>query len=152
MSTLESIQPIELKCPIHGSPLRAPTQHEYSRNLSSTPCTGCGKPCFRKRSFSRTLWDLSTEIEDSEEPVLLNLTYSQHYCCDCRSYFLSPLDPWIPIKSQYTQRVIDRAVSRVVQDRNSYREASRWMCTELGICVPFVTIRNWVTARAKRQG
>jgi hypothetical protein len=62
----------------------------------------------------RTLHDLGDLVRERPRDVLL--TYSQHYCCKCKSYFNVDLSDLAPSKSRYTYRVIAMAVRLVVED------------------------------------
>ena len=87
---------------------------ERSRNFSRRPCPACGRSCYRIRTVERTLHDLGDLVR--ERPRDLVVTYSQHYCCKCKSYFnVDMLDLALP-KSHYTHRVVAMAVRLVVED------------------------------------
>jgi transposase-like protein len=55
--------------------------------------------------------------------------------------------------SQYTRRVIARAVRLVVEDGLPYRTASWHLWRDHRVFVPFATVQNWVEAAGgKRRG
>lgn len=119
-----------------------------SRNFSRRPCPECGHSCYRKRTFERTLHDVGDLV--SGRPRNICLTYSQHYCCKCKSYFnVDTSDLALP-KSHYTHRVVTLAVRLVVEDGLPYRAASWHLWRDHRVFVPFATIQNWVEAGGKK--
>ena len=93
-----------------------------SRNFSHRPCPECERSCHRHRILERTLHDLGDPV--SERPRDLLVTYSQHYCCKCQSYFNVDMSDLALPKSHYTHRVVATAVRLVVEDGLPYRAAS----------------------------
>jgi len=91
------------------------------------------------------LGDLSTG-----RPVDLLVTYSSHYCANCKKYFNIDLSDLAPPGSHYTNRVIDLAVRVVVEDSVPYRPASWHLWRDHRVFVPFATIQNWVEAGGKK--
>jgi hypothetical protein len=119
-----------------------------SRNFSRRPCPECGHSCYRKRTFERTLHDVGDLV--SGRPRNIRLTYSQHYCCKCKSYFnVDTSDLALP-KSHYTHRVVTLAVRLVVEDGLPYRSASWHLWRDHRVFVPFATIQNWVETGGKK--
>ena len=115
-----------------------------SRDFSRRPCPRCGRSCYRKRTCERTLHDVGDLV--SGRPRKIQLTYSQHYCCQCRSYFnVDNSDLALP-KSHYTHRVVTLAVRLVVEDGLPYRAASWHLWRDHRVFVPYATIQNWVEA------
>ena len=80
----------------------------YSRNDIRQPCPRCGHSAYRDKQSHRTLHDLGNL--DVWCPRDLLVTYSQHYCTKCRTYFSADLSDLAPPGSHYTHRVIDLAV------------------------------------------
>ena len=78
------------------------------------------------------------------------MTYSSHYCSDCRKHFNIDLTDLAPPGSHYTHRVIDLAVRIVVEDNLPYRPASWHLWRDHRVFVPFATIQNWVEAGGKK--
>ena len=123
---------------------------ERSRNYSKRPCPACGRSCYRVRTVERTLHDLGDLVR--ERPRDLLVTYSQHYCCKCKSYFnVDMLDLALP-KSHYTHRVVAMAVRLVVEDGLPYRAASWHLWRDHRVFVPYATIQNWVECGGKKGG
>jgi len=119
-----------------------------SRNFSRRPCPKCGHSCYRKRTFERTLHDVGDLV--SGRPRNIHLTYSQHYCCKCKSYFNVDVSDLALPKSHYTYRVITLAVRLVVEDGLPYRAASWHLWRDHRVFVPYATIQNWVEAGGKK--
>jgi hypothetical protein len=103
---------------------------------------------YRDKQFHRTLHDVGNL--DVWCPRDLLVTYSQHYCTQCRKYFSADLSDLAPPGSQYTHRVIDLAVRLVVEDGLPYRPASWHLWRDHRVFVPFATIQNWVEAGGKK--
>jgi len=121
----------------------------YSRNDIRQPCPRCGHAAYRDKQSHRTLHDLGNL--DVWCPRDLLVTYSQHYCTQCRKYFSADLSDLAPPGSQYTHRVIDLAVRIVVEDGMPYRPASWHLWRDHRVFVPFATIQNWVEAGGKKR-
>jgi hypothetical protein len=120
----------------------------YSRNDLRQSCPRCGHAAYRDKQSHRTLHDLGNL--DVWCPRDLLVTYSQHYCTQCRTYFSADLSDLAPPGGQYTHRVIDLAVRLVVEDGLPYRPASWHLWRDHRVFVPFATIQNWVEAGGKK--
>src|SRR5262245_57004106 len=120
----------------------------YSRNDLRRPCPRCGHSAYRDKQSHRTLHDVGNL--DLWCPRELLVTYSQHYCTQCRKYFSADLSDLAPPGSQYTHRVIDLALRLVVEDGVPYRPASWHLWRAHRVFVPFATIQNWVEAGEKK--
>jgi hypothetical protein len=57
----------------------------YSRNHEHTPCPRCNHLASRHKCGQRTLHDLGDLSTGC--PVDLRVTYSSHYCSQCRKHF-----------------------------------------------------------------
>src|ERR671937_66669 len=79
----------------------------YSRNAIRQSCPHCGHSAYRDKQYQRTLHDLGNL--DLWCPRDLLVTYSQHYCTKCRTYFSADLSDLAPPGGQYTHRVMDLA-------------------------------------------
>ncbi len=120
----------------------------YSRNDMRQPCPRCGHSAYRDKQSHRTLHDLGNL--DVWCPRDLVVTYSQHSCTKCRTYFNADLAELAPPGSHYTHRVIDLAVRLVVEDGLPYRPASWHLWRDHRVFVPFATMQNWVEAGGKK--
>ena len=128
--------------------LPRPQMVVYSRNYDHTPCPRCGHRASRHKSGQRTLHDLGDVSTGC--PVDLLVTYSSHYCSQCRKYFNIDLTAVAPPGSHYTHRVIQMAVRLVVEDGLPYRPTSWHLWRDHRVFVPFATIQNWAEAGGKK--
>ena len=119
-----------------------------SRNYRRRPCPNCDRSAYRLRTVTRTLHDLGDPI--SGRPREIHLTYSQHRCLGCNTYFNADMDDLALPKSHYTHRVVHTAVRLVVEDGLPYRSASWHLWRDHRVFVPFATIQNWVEAGGKK--
>lgn len=119
-----------------------------SRNFSRRPCPECGHSCYCNRTVERTLHDVGDLV--SGRPRNIHLTYSQHYCCQCKSYFNVDVSDLALPKSHYTHRVVTLAVRLVVEDGLPYRAASWHLWRDHRVFVPYATIQNWVEAGGEK--
>jgi len=119
-----------------------------SRNYRRRPCPNCGRSAYRLRTVTRKLHDLGDPI--SGRPREIHLTYSQHRCPGCNTYFNADMDDVALPKSHYTHRVVHTAVRLVVEDGLPYRPASWHLWRDHRVFVPFATIQNWVEAGGKK--
>jgi hypothetical protein len=120
----------------------------YSRNDKRQPCPRCGHSAYRDKQSQRTLHDLGNL--DVWCPRDLVVTYSQHYCTKCRTYFHADLSDLGPPGSQYTHRVMDLAVRLVVEDGLPSRPASWHLWRDHRVFVPFATLQHGVEAGGKK--
>lgn len=119
------------------------------RSFRRQDCPQCRHSSFRDRTFTRALHDLGDVFKG--RPRDLQLTYSQHYCTFCRSYFKADTEDLAPRGSQYTWRVIGLAVRLVVEDGLPYRAASWHLWRDHRVFVPFATIQNWTEASGEKR-
>ena len=120
----------------------------YSRNQPQTPCPRCGPLASRHTSGQRTFHDrgaLSTGC-----PVDLLVSYSAHYCSQCRKHCHSDRSAVAPPGGHYTHRVIQMAVRLVVEAGLPYRPARWHLWRDHRVCVPFATLQNWTEAGGKK--
>ena len=115
---------------------------------TTTPCPRCNHLAYRHKSGQRTLHDLGDLSTGC--PVDLLVTYSSHYCSQCRKYFNIDLGDVAPPGGHYTHRVIQMAVRLVVEDGLPYRPASWHLWRDHRVFVPFATLENWVEAGGKK--
>ena len=90
-----------------------------SRNYRRRPCPNCGRNAYRLRAVTRKLHDLGDPI--SGRPREIHLTYSQHRCLGCNTYFNAHMDDVALPNSHYTHQVVHTAVRLVVEDGLPYR-------------------------------
>jgi hypothetical protein len=122
---------------------------KHQRNSMHLPCPHCGRPAARDKVFVRPLHDLGDLV--SGRPHELHITYSQHYCCHCHTYFPADLTDLAPRGAQYTHRLMRLAIRLVVEDGLPYRPASWLLWRDHRVFVPFATIQNWVEQAGKKS-
>ena len=94
---------------------------------------------FRGRvlAFNQVAIDL-----DLEQPVLLAVTVSIHYCPACQHYFrVQP--PFLRPDALYTNRVVDKAVQSVYRDGMALRRVSQRLATDFWVQPSEGMIRHW---------
>ena len=123
---------------------------ERSRNYQHRPCPKCGRRASRLRTVVRGLHDLGDLV--SGRPRILRVTYSQHRCGKCNTYFKADLGDLALPNSHYTLRAMGVAVRLVVEDGMPYRDASWHLWRDHRLFVPFATIQNWVEAAGEKSG
>ena len=120
-----------------------------SRSYKRRKCPQCGHGAYRDNVFTRTLHDLGDLT--ANRPRELELTYSQHCCSQCGTYFNADVTDLAAPNSHYTRRVVALAVRLVVEDGLPYRAASWHLWRDHRVFVPFATIQNWVEAGGKKS-
>ena len=131
---------------VNANDLPMPLVVPYDRNHDHSPCPRCGHLAYRHKSGQRTLHDLG---DLAGCPIDLLVTYSSHYCSNCRKYFNSDLSDLALPGCHYTRRVIQLAVRLVVEDGMPYRPASWHLWRDHRVFVPFGTLQNWVEGGKK---
>ena len=122
---------------------------ERKRSRKRRPCPRCERSAYRLKEVRRTLHDLGDSVAD--RPRQIQLTYSQHRCLHCGTYFNTGMDDLALPGSHYTHRVVSLAVRLVVEDGLPYRAASWHLWRDHRVFVPFATIQNWVEAGGKKS-
>ena len=120
----------------------------YDANYDHSPCPRCGHLAYRHKFDQRTLHDLG-DLR-AGRPIDLVVTYSSHYCSNCRKHFNADLSALAWPGSPYTRRGIDLAGRLVVEDGLPYRPASWHLWRDHRVFVPFGTMQNWVEAGGKK--
>jgi transposase len=131
------------------SQLPPPIIEYRSRRPHRSSCPTCGRRCPRDQQGERTLFDLGDTRKG--RPRQIHLTYSKHYCRDCKKYFNADMSDLALPNSRYTLRVVAMAVRSVVEDGLPYRPATWHMWRDHRVYVPFATIQNWVEAAGKKK-
>ena len=129
--------------------LPAPQILPRSRNFRRRCCPSCGGSAYRLRTATRHLHDLGDPLLD--RPRLLFVTYSQHRCPGCGTYFNAHMDDLALPKSHYTLRVMATAVRLVVEDGLHYRGASWHLWRDHRVFVPFATVQNWIEGAGEKR-
>ena len=105
-------------------------------------CPKCG--CISKRHSlgNRYLHELGSSMG---KPVMVEVTYSKHYCLHCRKHFSLTMDYLAPPRCQYTNRVRKVAIELVRNQSFTYEQASIRMKNKNLVDVPITTIFDWVS-------
>lgn len=130
--------------------LPTPQVVKRSRNYKRRRCPKCGHSAYRLRVARRVLHDLGDPL--TGRPRDLHVTYSQHHCPQCHTYFNAAMDDLGLPKSQYTHRAVATAVRLVVEDGLPYRAAGWHLWRDHRLFVPFTTIQSWLGAAGKKSG
>ena len=130
--------------------LPKPKINRRSRNYKHRRCPNCARSAYRLRTVVRKLHDLGDLV--SGRPRDIHITYSQHRCLGCNTYFNAEMDDVALPNSHYTHRVVHTAVRLVVEDGLPYRSASWHLWRDHRVFVPFATIQNWVEAGGEKGG
>ena len=93
---------------VDANDLPMPLVVPYDRNHDHSPCPRCGHLAYRHKSGQRTLHALGDLAAGC--PIDLLVTYSSHYCSNCRKYCNSDLSDLALPGCHYTRRVIQLAV------------------------------------------
>src|SRR5881296_1481401 len=125
-------------------PAIVPSRRTYERQA----CPRCTHQAYRDTQAQRTLHDLGNL--DVWCPRDLVVTYAQHSCTKCRTYFNVDLSELALPGGQYIHRVMDLTVRLVVEDGVPYRPASWPLWRDHRVCVPCATIQNWTEAGGKK--
>jgi len=105
--------------------------------LSEAACDLCQQSAPRYSTTERVAIDL-----DLEQPVLLAVTVSIHYCPACQHYFrVQP--PFLRPDALYTNRVVDKAVQSVYRDGMALRRVSQRLATDFWVQPSEGMIRHW---------
>jgi len=115
---------------------------EVAYVLPETPCRQCGAVAKRIAHASRTAIDI-----DLEQPVILLVHISVHYCPRCHTFFrIQP--PFLRRDACYTQRVVRAAVAAVHEDGMAYRRVSGRLARDFWVQPSEASIRRWCRAAA----
>jgi hypothetical protein len=129
--------------------LPEPVVERRTRCPRKERCPDCDRVCARDQRGERTLFDLGDVRRG--RPRQIHVTYSKHYCPDCKRYFNADMSDLARPKSRYTNRVVALAVRVVVEDGLPYRPASWHLWRDHRVFVPFATIQNWVEAAGEKR-
>jgi transposase-like protein len=116
---------------------------EVEYNLPVTPCDRCQQPASFFTTAERTAIDLSLEY-----PALLHVTVSVHHCDECDHYFRAQ-PPFLQRGAIYANRVIDKDVQSVYEDRMAMRQVPIRMARDFWVRPSEGSIRRWCRAYGK---
>ncbi len=105
--------------------------------LAEAPCNRCQQPAQRYSRASRIAIDV-----DMEQPILLQVMVSIHYCQACQHYFR--LEPaFLRPDGIYTNRVISKAVASVYEDGMAIRRTQQRLRRDFWVAPSEGIIRQW---------
>ena len=110
---------------------------------SSSPCDRCQQAAPRFSTADRVAVDL-----DLDQPLLLLVTVSVHFCAACRHYFRAQ-PPFLRPDGIYTNRVVATAVAAVYEDGMAMRRVPARLARDFWVQPSEGSIRQW--CRAYRQ-
>ncbi len=105
----------------------------------NAPCPRCGGLSKRHSNARRRLREVGIS-----GPVVVEVTYSKHYCENCRKHFSLPMDHLAPAHSHFTHRVRRAAVNLVITRSLTLERAALRMRREYFVNVPPTTLHDWV--------
>jgi len=112
---------------------------EVAYVLPEAACDRCQQPASRYSTAERVAIDL-----DLEQPVLLAVTVSVHWCLACQHYFRAQ-PPFLRPDAIYTNRVVDKAVQSVYRDSMALRRVSQRLAADFWVQPSEGMIRDWCT-------
>jgi len=115
-------------------------------NLSrkTAPCSKCGTVSKRHSIGRRRLREVGISA-----PTVLEVTYSKHYCVNCRKHFSLPMDHLAQPSGRFTNRVRRTAVDLVVKQSMTLERATQRMRQKYHVHVPPTTLNDWVLAETR---
>jgi len=112
-------------------------QINLSRKICDCPV--CSTPSKRHSLGHRWLREIGLSA-----PVVLEVTYSKHYCAKCQKHFNLPMDHLALPGSNFTNRVHRTAIDLVVKQCLTLERAKEAMLAKYHVLVPPTTIHDWV--------
>jgi transposase len=112
-------------------------------NLSrkAAHCPRCNKLSKRHSMGRRRLREVGIS-----GPTVLEVTYSKHYCENCRKHFSLPMDHLALPSGRFTNRVRKTAVELVIKQALTLEKATQRMRLKYYVHVPPTTLHDWVVA------
>ena len=105
--------------------------------LPVATCDRCQGQATKFSVAHRTAIDL-----DLEQPILLGIKVSVHYCSTCHHYFRAQ-PPFLQRDGIYTDHVIEKAVTAVFQDDMAFRRVTSRLARDFWVQPCEGTIRRW---------
>ena len=102
-------------------------------------CPYCGTLSKRHAHGRRSLREIGVA-----GPVLVEITYSKHYCEHCRKHFSVPMEHLAVPSGRFTNRVRWTAVDLVVKSALTLEKAALRMRQKYFVTVPPTTLHDWV--------
>ena len=102
-------------------------------------CPRCNTDSKRHSLGHRWLRDIGLSA-----PVILEVTYSKHYCPKCERHFNLPMEHLAQPGSNFTNRVHRTAIDLVAKQDYTLEKATEFMERKYQVHVPATTIHDWV--------
>ncbi len=103
------------------------------------PCPRCNRLAARHGHGHRRLREIGIK-----SPAVVEVTYSKHYCKNCRKHFSAPMEHIAPAFSRFTYRVRWAAIEMVASKAMTLENATRQMWQKHFVRVPLTTLHDWV--------
>ena len=113
---------------------------EVAYLLPTVPCDRCQQPSARFSTAERVAIDL-----DLDNPILLLITVSVHFCAPCQHYFRAQ-PPFLRPDASYTNRVVATAVAAVDPDGMAMRRVPERLARDFWVRPSEASIRQWCRA------
>lgn len=104
-------------------------------------CPKCGTLSKRHSEGRRRLREVGIT-----SPVVLEVTYSKHFCNTCRKHFSQPMDHLAMPSGRFTNRVRRTALDLVLRQSLTLEKATLRMRQKYHVHVPPTTLHDWVVA------
>lgn len=109
----------------------------------SARCPVCGGANARHSIGRRRIHEVGVHC-----PAVLVVTYSKHYCEQCRKRFSLPMEHLAPARSRFTNRVRRLAVDLILALGYTYDRAELRMRNKYHVRTPISTMHDWVAEDA----
>lgn len=109
-------------------------------------CPKCGLEGKRHSNGTRRLREVGIS-----GPTVLEVTYSKHYCVNCRKHFSQSMDNLAPPSSRFTNRVRNTAINFVLRQSMTLEDVKTRMWDKYCVHVPPTTLHDWVAAKIKPE-
>jgi hypothetical protein len=110
--------------------------------LAAASCERCGRPTPRVWDATRTAIDI-----DLDQPVLLAVVVSVHFCQPCQHYFRTQ-PSFLRPDAVYTNHVVQKAVEAVYQDGMAMRRVPTRLTRDFWVRPSEAMVRRWCQAYA----
>lgn len=117
-------------------------------NLSrkTATCPRCGTMSKRHSIGHRKLREVGISCA-----TVLEVTYSKHYCPECRKHFSLPMDHLAQPASRFTNRVRRTAIDLITKESLTLEKAAGIMAEKYHVRVPPTTLHDWVVSEMEIQ-